>query len=634
MSEPANVSPIRGRLREAEPVKPRRGGGDFLPEDCPIIPLGTNDGTLFFLDVIGQVRAIPAAKLSKLQIHNLFAPQSDWLLKAAETRASWAKTVQGAPERKNIVVDFRPDAVAKDLMNACAAEGVFNPLGRVRGTGTHRGADDDLIQHWGDAIVVGHVAMKPGRIGDFVYPTAAPRPRPAREHQPDGAAGPAAELLGLLDKWNWERPEIDKQLMLGWIVASFYAGALDWRPHGWVNGPRASGKSSLFRMAAMVLHEPAGCVRTGDATAAGVRAMLGHACLPVLFDDAEAEETPERVKQLVQLLRAASTGSLMLRGTSDHGSATFTVRFMGLMNSILRPALKAQDLSRLMLLSVKPLPADAPALVLKPSELGLLGQRLFRRMMDGWDRFADELPRWHAALRAAGLSDRAPEQFGILLAAADIALHDHPATSDELADMAALVAQGTANDRAEELFEWQRCLERITSTNVPGNRGGQENLGSLIATAAYQPMFTDPDTGRVREGLPDQRAAADKLLGLYGLRVVLQFPETEDGKREDIRPLRRHRTRPDAYEPAVNHDGRAIGWLAVANGHKSLNEAVFRGSHYAAASGTSGGWKAALETAPDTQRGKEMRFGGTVSRCVLVPLDHVLDGGNGVGVIE
>jgi hypothetical protein len=40
-----------------------------------------------------------------------------------------------------------------------------------------------------------------------------------------------------------------------------------------------------------------------------------------------------------------------------------------------------------------------------------------------------------------------------------------------------------------------------------------------------------------------------------------------------------------------------------------------------------GGQKAALETAPGAQRGKEMRFGGPASRCVMVPLDLVLDGG-------
>lgn len=628
---PSNVSPLRTRLENAEPRRPRRGGDDFLPEDCPVTPLGRDNGTLYFLDVIGQVRAVADAKLSKLTLHGLFAPRSEWLLKAADKKREWAKTIKGKGDA-DIVVDFRPDAVARDLMNACAAEGVFNPLGRVRGTGVHRGADDDLVQHYGDVIVVDKSTMRPGRIGDYVYPTAAPRPRPAETFQPQGIEGPAHEVWELLGRWNWERPDLDRRLMLGWIAASFYAGALDWRPHGWLTGPRAAGKSSLFRAMGMMLHEPAGCVRTGDATAAGVRAVLGHACLPVLFDDAEAEETPERVKALVQLLRAASTGSLMLRGTAEHGSATFTVRFMGIMNSILRPALKAQDLSRLMLLSLKALPPDAPPLVLKPSELALLGRRLFRRMMDGWHRFQEELPRWHHALKQAGLADRAPEQFGILLAAADVALHDTGATADELAEWAQRLAEGTAGDRAEELMEWQRCLERITSTNVQGRRGGQENIGHLIATAAFAPVYTHPESGVVTEALPDERAAAQRLLAQYGLRVVLQYPEAEEGQKQpQVLPLRLHRTRPAEFAPAANHNGRAVGWLAVANGHQALNASVFRGSHYAAASGTSGGWKAALETAPDALRSKEMRFGGVLSRCVLVPLDHVLDGSDRFG---
>ena len=623
---PATVSPIRARLREAEPVKPRRTGSVFLPDDCPVTALGKDGDVCWYLDAVGQLRQIQAGKMSKLALRGLFAPRSAWLLEAAEKHRGWAKTIKGRGD-VDVVVDFRPDAVAGDLIDACGAEGVFNPLGRVRGTGVHRGADDDLVQHHGDVIAVGATLLRPGRIGDFVYPTSAPRPRPAQHYQSGGAGGPAADLLALMGRWNWDRPEIDMRLMVGWVCASFYAGALEWRPHGWITGPRAAGKSHLFKLLGMILHEPAGCVRTGDASGAGVRSALGHASLPVLFDDAEAGETPQRINALVELLRSASTGSLILRGSADHGSHTFTVRFMALMNSILRPPLKSQDLSRLMLLSVRALPADAPPLVLKSSELALLGQRLFRRMTDGWERFGQELPRWVSALKAAGLSDRAPEQFGILLAASDIALHDEPADSDSMAELAGLLALGTASDRAEELAEWQHCLARITSTNVQGRRGGPESLGTLIATAAWAPLWVDED-GRTGPAPHDERRKADRLLAQYGLRVVLEMPEPGSG--DAAIPLRRHRT--DMSAPiATSNTGRAAGWLAVANGHKALNEAVFRGSHYMAASGTSGGWKAALETAPEALRSKEYRFGGTMSRCVMVRLDYVLDAGERFG---
>lgn len=614
-----NVTSLRARMREAPEARRR---DDYLPEDCPVVPLGVEGDLCWYIDGVGQMVSIPRKGHSKLAIHGLFSPHTHYCQNA---KPDWAKTIKMQPDEDGSerlkVVDFRPDTVARDLMAACASMGPFNPVGRVRGRGIWRGRDDDLVLHHGSAIHVRKQALKPGRHDDFVYPRGPERPLPAKDEQPGGAEGPAARVLKDLGAWNWSRPGLDQQLLLGWVCATFYAGALDWRPHGWINGERAAGKSTLFRYLSRLLHAPRGSIMTGNTTAAGVRSVLKDDALAVLFDDAEAGETPDRIRNLVELMRAASSGSTVLRGTADHGSASFTVRFTGLVNSILRPPLNAQDLSRMMLLALLPLAPDAREPEMGDSHLELLGQQLFRRMVDAWPRFMVEFPRWKHALKEAGMLGRAPEQFGVLLAAQDVALNDQPADSDTLGETAVKVADGTASDRAEELPEWARCLQRITSTIVPAFSGGQQRtLGTLIGMVAMQATWKNAETGEADVWPAKDRDDAARALASYGLRVVLT---TRDGSPH---PLRRWKHEP-AREPAATGDGRAIGMLAVANGHVALNSAVFRGSHYAAASGTSGGWKAALETAPGAERGKEMRFGGPLSRCVKVPLDLVLDGG-------
>lgn len=614
----SNVTSLRSRLREAPEARQK---DDVLPEDCPVVPLGVEGDLCWYIDGVGQMVGIPRKGHSKLAIHGLFSPHTHYCQNA---KPDWAKTIKLQPdengEERLKVVDFRPDAVARDLMAACALMGPFNPVGRVRGRGVWRGRDDDLVLHHGAAIQVRNQALKPGRHDDFVYPRGPERPLPARDAQPGGAGGPAARILTDLAAWNWARPGLDQQLLLGWVCATFYAGALDWRPHGWINGERAAGKSTLFRYLSRLLHAPRGSIMTGNTTAAGIRSVLKDDALAVFFDDAEAGETPDRIRNLVELMRAASSGSLVLRGTAEHGSASFTVRFTGLVNSILRPPLNAQDLSRLMLLALLPLKDGAREPDMGDSHLELLGQQLFRRMVDAWPRFLAELPRWKHALKEAGMPGRAPEQFGVLLAAADVALNDHAADADTLTETATRCAEGTASDRAEELPEWARCIERISSTIVPAFSGGQQRtLGTLIGMVAMQATWRNSETGEADIWPAKDREDAARALASYGLRVVL---ETQQGGH----PLRRWKHDP-LRAPAASGDGRAVGMLAVANGHASLNSAVFRGSHYAAASGTSGGWKAALETAPGAERGKEMRFGGPASRCVMVPLDLVLDGG-------
>lgn len=603
------VTPIRAGLKGAASVRGHQGN-HILPEDCPVVPLGISGDTCHYLNAIGQYVAIPAKGHSKLTIYGLFGARAQFLIGPAQ----WGK---GWDEDNKRWKDFAPDKVARDLIAACHDEGPWhNASDRLRGRGAWRGEDDDLVLHLGTTLLVRNQVERPGKRDRYVYTVSEPRPGPAPDKQPGGEDGPAHELEATLRCWAWSRSDgIDVRLLLGWCCAGFLCGALDWRPQAWVYGPPGSGKSTLVKKLIPHLYGlDEGCVVTDDASDAGVRSKLLHDSLPVIFDETEPNEDQTRLRKLIELARLAASGGKVLRGTQDHGSASFTIRFMGLFGSVLRPPLKAQDMTRVAFLGLRPHKGQAPTL--RPELLRILGRRLHRRMVDGWPRFLEALPLWRQALMDAGMDSRGGDQFGTLLAAADVALHDDLPDADTLANWARDVVAETQADRAEQMPEWRRCLEHITTKQAPQWRGGElQSIGRLVAVAAQRAVLQDQETG---EATRPGRATADdanRVLASVGLKVVPQRDEAG-------RALYRH---PTTGEIGPTPLGDMQGYLAIANNHTELS-AIFRGTHWVGRSGTDGGWKPALQEAPEAVKHKEMRFGGAASRCVLVPLELVLDG--------
>jgi len=154
---------------------------------------------------------------------------------------------------------------------------------------------------------------------------------------------------------------------------------------------------------------------------------------------------------------------------------------------------------------------------------------------------------------------------------------------------------------------------------MSATRGGPpEQIGDIIARAARRLCMRDAETGDDTRPTAEDADRANRMLASIGLRVVF----VEDAQH---RPLRVSADDP-ARPPAFNENGDFLGYLAVANTHAALNAQVFRATHWAAQSGTSGGWKAPLQEAPGNIAAKVMKFGGVTARGVMVPLGLVLDG--------
>lgn len=561
------------------------GGGDRsdgappaapqLPDDCPVLPLGRNGDWYYYLDAANEMRTLKHNEHGRLPIVSLFGDSLDYLY------AKWPRH-----DKDGKLAGIQVDPAAYALMAAAAKAGPWDAMGRVRGRGAWRGPDGELIFHCGDTIWLGPDQMAtPGLIGDTVYPAGPRAPRPAEDPQKPGEAGPAHEVLDLFGTWRWQRGEIDALLMLGWVAAAMLGGALDWRPMCWVTGDSGSGKSTLHG----AIHGLLGAVLSSSAaSAAGIWQKVGYDSLPVELDEAEASDDNRKLQAVIELARQAASGGVILRGGADHKGVEFTARNCFLFSSINIPPLLTQDLNRMAILELQPLDGgNPPDLVKDVAALGVLGRRLRRRLADGWQRFPDILEIWRARMTALGHGTHTVNQFGTLLACADLLLHDHLPDTDSLEGWTdklsrALLAEDNSPD-------WARCIQwLVTSSAEVWRGGGQDTVGHYVRQASGM-------NGDI--GVPaaeDARAALDKI----GLKLT-----TMD---------------------AADGGGQC---LAVANSHRQT-VALFADSHWKGKSGATSTHVRALRRVLGAKASKTaLNVGGGSCRCTLIPLDRLFDDG-------
>ncbi len=574
----------------------RRDTEDGLPEDVPIVPLG-KDGRLYYvIDATRQLQAIKDTEFGKNKIIALFDLCAPLLTKYwGRYKQVTEKDDDGNETVKQVLTGVHYDQVQKELVAACARHGIYDPVKSLRGSGAWKGELGELIIHGGGRIWRGAkpgdgapgtgVVLDPGRIDRFVYPAAPPAILPGKDRAPSSDQdGPGAVVKRLLETWAWRRKAIDAHLLLGWLGAAFIGGALKWRPMVWLTGDMGTGKSTVHDLIRLVFDDA--IIAVNNVSAAGIWQKTGHASLPVEVDELEADADNRRQKAVIELARQASSGGVILRGGQDHQATEFVARNCFLFSSILIPPLRSQDLSRMAILELDPFPPDAVEPVLEPFLWRAVGTGLLRRMVDGWDRWETTLARYRAALKGKGHSGRGADQWGTLLAAADLLLYDHEPDSDTLDHWAEALKPEGLSELADNVADWRRCLDHLCSAPAEVYRGGMKKpVGYYMAAAAGR---VDPDDG---PGDQLDIKEAQRALGTIGLRTIC-----EDG----------------------------VWWLAVANAHQGL-QGVFRDTHWTGLSGTNGVWVQAMKRVPGAKPAKSnLRFANVPHRCWLVPMDQVL----------
>ncbi len=545
-------------------------------DGCPITPLGVYGEVSFYLDRLGQLRGVD--NHSREKVKHVFG---------GETRLLAMHFPQFTKEG-----DIRPgkwdhDNASTTMIQATCECGVWSPTGRVRGPGCWTDETGNLIVHAGDAVLVDGEWQPPGVYHNKVYSASDPVPRPIPRTT---RSNPAEDVLSLVETWNWRRPDLDPQLILGVICAQMLGGALEWRPVAWLTGDAATGKSTFQKLLLYVHGGETGLLQAADATEAGIRSVVGFSSLPVAIDELEPDaDRPQKVRAVVELARRASSGAQIFRGSADQKGYQSNAYSCFLFSSILVPPMPPQDRSRLILLDLDKIDTASAKLHLDPRKLRTVGQALRQRIVQNWDTWPERLEMWRAALALEGHSGRGADNFGTVLALADMAMSDDLPTPDHLAGWARKIGRAIAEDSVEVGSNADDMVLHLLGQRLdPFRRGEQYTVAQWIMAASGLSGAPPDLLNRTGDKIEENREMkkANTVLASFGLKV--------DGRREDARIFM-----PSAAIPALCD--------------------LFDGSQWAG-----GTWYQAAQRLPGAERvSSPRRLAGLSTRGCYVPISSI-----------
>jgi hypothetical protein len=156
------------------------------------------------------------------------------------------------------------------------------------------------------------------------------------------------QLVEYLDAWNYAAP-CDRDIVAAMVMATDIQAVLPFRPHMWLSGPTNCGKTALMTLLKGLW--PYAVEAGNETTEAGVRQSVARNCLPLLLDEQEA--WPGR-RRIINLLRSATRGDLVIKGRPGGDPLKFSMRVIGWMAAIDVGLRSAADRNRFLVVELEP----------------------------------------------------------------------------------------------------------------------------------------------------------------------------------------------------------------------------------------------------------------------------------------
>lgn len=484
----------------APSTTPHLNGHDVLAPVKPAIPhflaLGHIEMTKFYF-FSGRTMEIVGFSSRDLRSGN--APRD-----LVPDELFWAKrisTKQG--------VDWK--AIGDGLIEDCYKARRFNPS-KVRARGVW--LDPSLsspgstlpavVAHLGEVLLVNGVETAPILADSrYVYPAddallpTAPPGIPALTDDEGAALIHACRLPAWSNK-------ISGDLLAGLLASSVICGALDWRTHGWLTGPRGCGKSYLMRHLVARALEGVALNVLASSTEPGIRRRLSLDARPVIFDEAEGEgkEGESRRKMIIQYMRAASsqTDAEVLKGSGGPRGEAFRIAAQFILGSVNVSINRATDETRTLVLTLLSRESADPehrrdfvnhfadiqsAIAALPDHLSA---RLLYRMVDLVHVVRESATVIRRLIATEFADARIGDQLGTVLAGTYALRHSTPITEDTARaylakfDWDEYTTRATADDQDEGFLFNHLSAQRVrveTEHSV-----AERTVGELLAIVA------------------------------------------------------------------------------------------------------------------------------------------------------
>jgi len=447
---------------------------DEPEDDAPFKHMGFNSGVYYYLaHGSQQVVALTPSQHSKANLCSI-ADLNYWEREfPSKTGANY-------------------DMAMNSMMRRCERKGIFSP-DMLRGRGAWYD-DGRVVLHLGDVVYLDKKPTKPVAVRSrFIYEQGLPM---RAEIDNPLTANEARQYLELIQMLPWEN-DLDALLIAGWTVCAHIGGVLGWRPHIWVVGSKGSGKTHVMsKVIRPVLGDNCLFV-VGETTEAGVRQSLRNDALPVLFDEAEGEDTraTDRLQRILALVRQSSSesGGKIAKGSVSGQAASFQIRSCFAFSSINATLVQQSDRSRVTVIELKASRQKHAFADILATESRVLTEqyitRFYARAIDQAVNVRANSATFATAATAVLGEQRAGDQIGALLAGAWSLTNDGLVSFEQaqgwLRDFDMSEQREEVQSQSDERSLLDFLMQQIV--DVPMEKGGTKKaIGELVEVCRGQ----------------------------------------------------------------------------------------------------------------------------------------------------